>query len=72
MNNFSDIIDAFGGYAPFSAAIGITENHAGVMKHRNSIPSVYWKRVVEAARERNIKRVSYEVLANLAEKQVAE
>jgi hypothetical protein len=72
MENFSDIIDAFGGYAPFSSAIGITENHAGVMKHRNSIPSVYWRRVVEAARERNIKKISYEILAQLAEKQLAQ
>lgn len=66
MNSFIDIIDAFGGTAPFGEAIGISDSHARAMKARNSIPDGYWMRVVEAARDRNVGGVTLESFAELA------
>ena len=66
MNSFVDIIDAFGGAAPFGGAIGIPDSHARAMKARNSIPDGYWLKTVEAARERSIENVTLESLAALA------
>ena len=71
MDTFSDIIEAFGGYKAFAEAIGITASHAGVMKFRNSIPAVYWKTLVEAARSRRIRGVTLEKLADLESKKAA-
>lgn len=68
MQTFTKIIDAFGGPARFAEAMGITASHAGVMKARQSIPPEYWTRLVEEADRKNIKGVSHEHLARLAEK----
>lgn len=66
MNSFVDIIDAFGGAAPFGEAIGIPDSHARAMKARNSIPDGYWLKTVEAAREREIPNITLESFAALA------
>ena len=68
MPTFSSIIDSFGGPAQFAVALGITANHAGVMKARNSIPPEYWSRLVAAAAERGIDGVTLEALAAFAER----
>lgn len=66
MGSFSAVIDAFGGPAKFGRALGIPASHAGVMKHRESIPAEYWPAVVKAASEKGIDGVTFEGLALLA------
>lgn len=65
MQSFSDIIDAFGGPAPFGKAIKISDSHARTMKARDSIPPEHWSRVVGAAAERSIDGVTFERLTEL-------
>ena len=72
MNSFVEIIDAFGGAAPFGEAIGIPDSHARAMKARDSIPDGYWMRAVEAARVRSIKGVTLESFASLAKARLEE
>ena len=72
MNSFVEIIDAFGGAAPFGEAIGIPDSHARAMKARDSIPDGYWMRAVEAARSRDIEGVTLESFASLAKARLEE
>lgn len=64
--SFVEIIDAFGGAAPFGDAIGIPDSHARAMKARGSIPDGYWLKTVEQARSRGIEGVTLESFAALA------
>jgi hypothetical protein len=66
MKSFIEIIDAFGGAAPFGAAIGISDSHARAMKARDSIPDGYWLRTVKAAQGRGVKGVTLESFATIA------
>lgn len=72
MNSFVQIIDAFGGAAPFGEAIGIPDSHARAMKARGSIPDGYWLKTVEAARVRDIEGVTLESFASLAKARLEE
>jgi hypothetical protein len=72
MNSFVEIIDAFGGAAPFGEAIGIPDSHARAMKARKSIPDGYWMLIVDAAKKRNIKGVTLESFASLAKARLEE
>ena len=72
MRTFSDIIDAFGGPAPFRDAIAISDVHARQMKLRDSIPAGYWPRTVKAALVRGVEGVTLEVLAELAKNKLDE
>lgn len=67
MDSFASIITAFGGPADFARAIGITANHAGVMKSRDYIGSEYWGRTVRAAKRQGVEGVSLETLARIDE-----
>ena len=66
MQNFTDIIQAFGGPTKMAQAIEIPPGHAQTMKNRNSIPAAYWPAIVRAARERRIRGVTHEALAGIA------
>lgn len=66
METFPQVIDAFGGAPGFAAAIGIPESHARTMKARASIPADRWSRVIEAATERNLDGITFELLARIA------
>ncbi|MFT0892935.1 carph-isopro domain-containing protein [Pseudochelatococcus sp. G4_1912] len=67
MQTFSSIIDAFGGYTKFAQAVGIDKlGTVSAWKTRDSIPSSYWQRVVDAASEAGIDGVSLEALAMAA------
>jgi hypothetical protein len=66
MRTFRDVIEYFGGPAKFAAAVGIDDGHARVMKHRNSIDSAYWPRIVEAAVKIGKIGVTLELLAKCA------
>lgn len=68
VESFNSIIDAFGGAAAFSAAIGIPNSHARTMKARGSIPPCWWPQVITEARARGLVWVTYEGLAALAER----
>jgi hypothetical protein len=72
MNSFVEIIDAFGGAAPFGEAIGIPDSHARAMKARGSVPDGYWLKTVEAARKRGIDGVTLESFAALAKSRLEE
>lgn len=62
----------FGGVVPFRNALGLPDVNARQMKFRDSIPPGYWPRVVEAAKERQIKGVTLEALAVLAQAKLVE
>lgn len=47
MNTFSDVIEALT-IAGTAAILGITESHARTLKARDSIPPVYFKRIVDS------------------------
>jgi hypothetical protein len=64
MQTISDIFDAFGGPSAVSRALGVNPSTASEMKRRRSIPVAYWPRLIEAAHERNIDGITYEVLVN--------
>ena len=59
---FASIIDGLGGPNGFADAVGITRNHAAVMRLRNVIPPMYWAAVVKAAAARQLDGVTYEAL----------
>jgi len=63
--SFIEIIDLFGGPGAFEAAIGLSEGHAKVIKHRDSLAPEYWDRTVEAAAERGIPGIDHKLLAAL-------
>jgi hypothetical protein len=70
MQNFSSVIDAFGGAPSFAEAVGVSGSHARTMKARNSIPPAYWQRTVAAATLMRIPNVTLDLLARLAAKDI--
>jgi hypothetical protein len=64
MQTISDIFDAFGGPSAVSRALAVNPSTASEMKRRRSIPVAYWPRLIEAAGERGIAGITYEVLVN--------
>lgn len=71
MWTYASLIDAFGGPAKFSEAVGVTRVHAGVMKTRDSIAPEYWPAIVAAARQRRIEGVTAETLMEIAARNAA-
>lgn len=70
MDTFSQIIEAFGGYAQFAGEVGVPRSKAAVWRHRDSIPPAHWLAVVEAAGRLGIS-VSLETMAAIAAGRVA-
>ncbi len=66
MKNFIDVIDQWPSLQSFATDIGVLYVTAQLMRHRNSIAAKHWKAVVEGARQRKIRGVTLEVLAQLA------
>lgn len=62
MSTASELIDRFGGPTAFGRIIEVRPSAASEMKRRQSIPVVYWQRLVEAARQRDFDDVTYESL----------
>ena len=57
MESVAEIIDALGGSTAFGVICGFTKNpgaRGSDMRQRESIPVVYWPRIVEAAQARGI------------------
>lgn len=64
MLTVQEIIEKWPSAAELSRDLGLRhESHATVMKYRGSIPSTYWMRMIEAAKDRKIEGISLEVLA---------
>lgn len=62
MSTASELIDRFGGPTAFGKAIDVRPSAASEMKRRQSIPVVYWQRLVQAAHEFAFEDVTYESL----------
>lgn len=70
--NFREVIAAWPSMADFAADIGVKENTAKLMRFRDSIAAEHWHVVVAKARQRGIKGVTTDLLAQLlAEKKVS-
>lgn len=66
MDTFDAVFEAFGGATKLAEAIGIRPVHAQTMRNRKSIPAIYWLDIVEAAREKRIKGVTFDALAKIS------
>ena len=63
MSTVHDIFALWPSASELARDIGLKrESHATLMKLRGSIPVSYWPALVEAAKKRRIKGVTYEVL----------
>jgi predicted XRE-type DNA-binding protein len=49
ISSISDLFEKFGGHAAVGRAIGVTTEHASLMKQRKSIPVARWQDVIKAA-----------------------
>lgn len=71
METVADVICAWETIEEFAADAGVKPNLAAVWKHRDSIPSSYWTRIVAAATRRQIQGISLEMLARIAAKRMS-
>jgi hypothetical protein len=65
MSTIDALFSAFGGPSKVGRAIGVSTEHAAAMKRRGSIPVGYWPNLIAAARERQIRGITYESLTHL-------
>lgn len=61
------IIKAFGGPSALARLLAVSPQAVTNMRARNSIPSEYWARLVQAAATREIEGITFEALAKIAE-----
>jgi hypothetical protein len=66
ITSFSDVIDAFGTAEKLAAAIGERGGTVRQWRARNSIPSEYWPRVADAAKQAGIDGITVDALLALA------
>lgn len=77
MHSFSEIILKWPGLAEFARDMGVPITTAQSWRDRDSIPNARWKKLIEKARGRAIKGVTYNALgqmepgANAKEQRVA-
>lgn len=62
MHSFSDIIAKWPGLTVFAVDMDVPITTAQSWRDRDSIPNARWKRLVEKARARGIRGVTYAVL----------
>lgn len=67
MNSFRDVIAAWPRLKDFAADIGVTENYAAQMKHKDMIRAPYFAAVVAAASRRGLDGITLLRLCELAE-----
>ena len=65
MHSFSDVILKWPGLTVFAADMGVPVTTAQSWRDRDSIPNARWKKLIEKARGRGIKGVSYSTLGQL-------
>ena len=69
--SFRQLVDLWPSVAEFAKDLRCRENTAHVMRFRDSIHSRWWAQIVEGAKRRRIKGITFEVLARLqAEKKI--
>lgn len=64
-HSYRPIITMWPSVKAFGLDLGTTPDHARVMKMRDSIPAMYWSRLVHAAVKHGFHGVTYEVLAQI-------
>lgn len=65
MNTVEDVFLSFDGTSALASALQVKLSAASEMRRRGSIPVRYWPRLVDAARERNVDGISYDVLVHI-------
>lgn len=65
MKTFSDIFEALHGPAEVGRIIGVSTEHASIMKRRGSIPPAYWSRLIDGVKAKGISGIDWELLATL-------
>ncbi len=72
METFTQIIDAWPSRVVFAADCRVETGLVNQWRRRDSIPSIYWLTIVEAAIVRGIGGITYELLAQLAHRKLKE
>ena len=68
MRSASDIINLWPSAEIFADDLGLKwRSHGRVMKSRGRIPEKYWPAVVEAAKKRNLKKITFSALERIHE-----
>ena len=62
MENFTDLIDAFGGTTEFAEMMGKPVGTIGSWKSRKGIPEKHFPEIIRHARQRKIRGVTFESL----------
>lgn len=65
ITQFKDVILLWPTAADFGRDVGVNPISARAMKQRNRIPSKYWAKTIEKARERGFRGLTYETLVEL-------
>jgi hypothetical protein len=62
MKTISDIFDVVGGPGKMAEYLNVKPSTASEMKRRQSIPVIYWPRLVDVCREQSIRGVNFDTL----------
>jgi len=65
MQNWTDLIDAWGGARAFAKSLGIPRGSATAMRSRNKVNSAYWALIVARAPSAGLTGITLELLASL-------
>lgn len=65
ITSFRDLIALWPSVAAFAVDIGCKPTTARQMKYRNNIDSVHWPQLVEAAKRRKLRGVTFDLLFHL-------
>ena len=68
MSDFSALIGRWPSLSEFASDMGVPYGQAKQWKRRGNIPSEYWQRLIDVAKERGIKRGTADGLTALAAK----
>ena len=71
MHTIGELIERFGGAAKMAPEIGQSAATIRQWAARESIPGRYWQEIVDAARQRNVRGVTFAALAELAKRKAA-
>ena len=68
MNTVKELIAKWPSVEEFAEDLGISPMGAYAMSHRNRIDAKHWVRLVQSARERRITGITYQALAEMADR----
>ena len=72
MNCFQDIIGFWETTADFARDMGVPYGRARKWRDRNSIPSIYWSRLVRIAGEAGLHKITFDKLMEMSAYEAAE